>query len=69
MQELGVAGLHIPWWQGLWVREPPRSELGKRLNTDVIKALDDTMVSRRLSDLGLEIPAGDQRTPEGCARF
>jgi hypothetical protein len=31
----------------------------------VVKALADPTVNRLFSDLGLEIPSDDQRTPEG----
>jgi tripartite-type tricarboxylate transporter receptor subunit TctC len=69
MQELGVAGLHIPWWQGLWVPKDTPKDILKRLNAVVVKALDDPVVSRRLTDLGLEIPSGELRTPEGVRAF
>ena len=69
MQEVGVAGLHIPWWQGLWVPKDTPPEIVKRLNGVVVKALDDPMVSRRLADLGIEIPSGELRTPEGVRAF
>ena len=41
----------------------------ERLNAVVVKALDDPMVTRRLTDLGLEIPSGELRTPEGVRAF
>ena len=69
MQEVSVAGLHIPWWQGLWVPKDTPPEIVKRLNGVVVKALDDPMVSRRLADLGIEIPSGELRTPEGVRAF
>jgi tripartite-type tricarboxylate transporter receptor subunit TctC len=69
MQELGVPGLHIPWWQGLWApKDTPQNVLG-RLNDAVVKALDDPMVNRRLSDLGLEVAVNEQRTPDGVRSF
>jgi tripartite-type tricarboxylate transporter receptor subunit TctC len=69
MQELGVPGLHIPWWQGLWVPKGTPKDVLERLNAVVVKALDDPMVTRRLTDLGLEIPSGELRTPEGVRAF
>ena len=69
MQELGVAGLSIPWWQGLWVPKDTPKEILRRLNAVVVAALDDPVVSRRLTDLGLEIPSGELRTPEGVRAF
>jgi tripartite-type tricarboxylate transporter receptor subunit TctC len=66
---VGVAGLSIPWWQGFWVPKDTPSEIVKRLNAAVVKALDDPVVSRRLTDLGVEIPSGDLRTPEGVRAF
>jgi tripartite-type tricarboxylate transporter receptor subunit TctC len=69
MQELGVPGLHIPWWQGIWAPKGTPQNVLDRLNHVVVTALDDPMVSRRLSDLGLEIAASEQRRPEGVRAF
>ena len=63
MDEVGVPGLHIPWWQGLWAPKGTRSDIIAKLNGALVKALIDPKVSRLFSELGLEIPSDEQRTP------
>ena len=69
MDEVGVPGLHIPWWQGLWAPKGTRNDIIAKLNGAVVKALIDPKVSRLFSELGLEIPSDEQRTPEGVRAF
>ena len=69
MDEVGVAGLHIPWWQVLWAPKGTRNDIIAKLNGAVVKALIDPKVSRLFSELGLEIPSDEQRTPEGVRAF
>ena len=69
MDEVGVPGLYIPWWQGLWAPKGTRNDVIAKLNGAVVKALIDPTVSRLFSDLGLETPSEEQRTPEGARAF
>jgi len=69
MDEVGVHGLHIPWWQGLWAPKGTPKDIITRLNGAVVEALADQRVSRLLSDIGLEIPSPDQQVPEGMRVF
>ena len=69
MDEVGVPGLHIPWWQGLWAPKGTPKDIITRLNGAVVEALADRTVSRLLSDIGLEIPSPDQQVPEGMRVF
>jgi tripartite-type tricarboxylate transporter receptor subunit TctC len=69
MDEVGVPGLYIPWWQGLWAPKGTRNDVIAKLNGAVVKALIDPTVSRVLSDLGLETPSDEQRAPEGVRVF
>jgi tripartite-type tricarboxylate transporter receptor subunit TctC len=69
MDEVGVSGLYIPWWQGLWAPKGTPNDVVAKLNGAVVKALIDPTVSRLLSDLGLEVPSDEQRTPEAIRAF
>src|SRR5258705_493201 len=61
MDQVGVPGLHIPWWQGFWTPKGTRNDIIAKLNGAVVKALIDPKVSRLFSELGLEIPSDEQR--------
>jgi tripartite-type tricarboxylate transporter receptor subunit TctC len=69
MDEVGVPGLYIPWWQGLWAPRGTPGDVIAKLNDAVGKALADPVVSRALSNLGLDIPSDEQRRPEGVRSF
>ena len=64
LEEQGLAGLVMPYWTGMWVRQGTPAALVKRLNAAVIAAFADPAIAKRLTDLGQEIPAPEQQTPE-----
>jgi tripartite-type tricarboxylate transporter receptor subunit TctC len=53
----------------LWAPKGTRNDVIAKLNGAVVKALIDPTVSRVLSDLGLETPSDEQRSPEGVRVF
>ncbi len=69
IDEAGVRGLHISLWNGLWVpKATPKDIIGK-LNAAIVQALADATVRQRMADIGFEIPAREQQTPEALAAF
>jgi tripartite-type tricarboxylate transporter receptor subunit TctC len=64
VDEAGLPGFHISVWHGLWVPKGTPRDVVVKLNAAAIAALDDPIIRRRLADLGQEIPAPDQQTPE-----
>jgi tripartite-type tricarboxylate transporter receptor subunit TctC len=69
VDEAGVPGLYISVWHGLWARRgTPKAAIDK-INDAVVDALADPAVRRRLADLGQEIPAREQQTPEALRRL
>jgi tripartite-type tricarboxylate transporter receptor subunit TctC len=64
VDEAGLPGLYMSVWYGIWApRGTPRAIVDK-LNAAIVAALADTTVRQRLADLGQEIPAREQQTPE-----
>lgn len=53
----------------MWAPNGTRNHVIAKLNGAVVKALIDPTVSRLFSDLGLETPSEEQRTPEGARAF
>jgi len=69
MEEVGVPGLYIPWWQGLWAPRGTSKEIIIKLNRAAVDALADSRATRLFSDIGLEIPSPELLTPEGVRAF
>jgi tripartite-type tricarboxylate transporter receptor subunit TctC len=69
VDEVGLPGLHISGWFGLYApKGTPRAVIDK-LNAAVVDALADATVRSRLADIGQEIPPREQQTPEALAAF
>jgi tripartite-type tricarboxylate transporter receptor subunit TctC len=67
--EAGVPGYYMSGWFGLYAPKGTPPEIVTRLNTAMIKALAEPDVRRRFAELGLDIAAREQQTPEGLAHF
>jgi len=64
VDEAGLPGFHVSAWHAFWVRKGTPPSAVARLNEAVGKALDAPHVRGRLAELGQEVPAPVQRTPE-----
>jgi tripartite-type tricarboxylate transporter receptor subunit TctC len=62
--EAGLAHFHMTLWSGLWAPKGTPKEIIDRLNKAVVEALADPQVKQRLENLGLQMPAASQLTPE-----
>ncbi len=69
VDEAGVAGLYLPFWHGLWVPKATPAAVVDKLNAAVVETLADPAMQKRLTELGVEIPARDQQTPEALRAF
>jgi tripartite-type tricarboxylate transporter receptor subunit TctC len=67
--EEGVSGLYMPGWFGLYApKGTPADAIGK-LNAAMVQALADPGVRQRFADLGLDIAAREQQTPDALAAY
>lgn len=64
VDEAGLPGFYMSIWHGIWVPKGTPHDVVARLNGAVREALADPAVRKRLTDMGQEIPAVDQQTPE-----
>src|SRR6185312_5042924 len=62
--EAGLPDFHVSVWHGLWVPKGTPQPIIAKLNSAVRDALADGAVRKRLANLGQEIPAVQQQTPE-----
>ena len=60
VDELGVPGLYLSFWHGLWVPKGTPEHIIAKL---------DAAVRRRLTDIGQEILPREQQTPEALAKY
>ena len=64
VDEAGMPGFYIAVWHALWLPKGTPQDIVMRLNAAVREALADPAVRQRLVELGQDIPAADQQTPE-----
>jgi tripartite-type tricarboxylate transporter receptor subunit TctC len=69
VDEAGLPGLYISFWQAIWVPKGTPKEVVGKLNAAVVDALADPSVRQKLADLGQEIFPRDQQTPEALGSF
>ena len=68
MQEVGLDMLWS-FWHGLWGPKNLPKPIVDTVNAAVSKAFDDPVVAKRIGDLGMSIPAGNERTPQALAAY
>jgi tripartite-type tricarboxylate transporter receptor subunit TctC len=64
VDEAGVPGLHISIWHALWLPKGTPADIVGKLNAAVVDTLADAGVRQRLAELGQDIPAREQQTPQ-----
>jgi tripartite-type tricarboxylate transporter receptor subunit TctC len=69
VDEAGLPGLHTAVWHGIWAPKATSREIIMKLNAAIVECLADPAVRERFADLGQEIPAREQLTPEALATY
>ena len=69
MDEVGVSGMYISFWNGIWTRKGTPADVVAKLTAAVVDALADPAVRQRLTEMGHVIATREQQTPEALAAF
>ncbi len=69
IDEVGVPGLYLPFWHGLWVPRGTPADVSAKLNAAAVEALADPAMRERLTGLGVEVAAREQQTAEGLRAY
>jgi tripartite-type tricarboxylate transporter receptor subunit TctC len=69
VDEAGVPGLHISIWHALWLPKGTPPDIVAKLNAAVVETLADAGVRQRLAELGQEIPAREQQSPQALLAY
>jgi tripartite-type tricarboxylate transporter receptor subunit TctC len=69
MEEVGVTGMTIEFWHGMWAPKGTPKDVVAKLNTAVVKALDDPAVQKRVEALGMSIPTKAELTPQSLHTY
>ncbi len=67
--EAGLPGFHMTLWSGLWVPKDTPKDIVAKLNAAAVDALNDPAVRKQLENLGLQMPLGDQLSPEALGTW
>ena len=67
--EGGVPGFLMSGWFGFWAPKGTPKEAIEKLNGAMRQVLADPAVKAKLAELGLDVAAPQQQTPEGLAAF
>jgi len=67
--ESGVPGLYMSGWFGFFAPKGTPADVIAKLNIAMVQALSDPNVRARFAELGLDVAAREQQTPEGLAAF
>jgi tripartite-type tricarboxylate transporter receptor subunit TctC len=67
--EAGLSGFHMTLWSGLWVPKGTPKEVVAKLNGAAVEAMNDPAVRKKFEDLGLQMPAPDQLSPEALGAW
>jgi tripartite-type tricarboxylate transporter receptor subunit TctC len=69
VDEAGLPGFYMSIWHAYWVPKGTPRDVVAKLNAAIREAVADPAVRKRLEDLGQEIPAVEQQTPEALRAF
>jgi len=67
--EAGLPDLQTVAWSALFMPKDTPKPIIARINSAVQKMMQDAAIAKRLAEIGADIPAPDQRSPEALGRL
>jgi tripartite-type tricarboxylate transporter receptor subunit TctC len=67
--EAGLSGFHMTLWSGLWVPKDTPKDIVAKLNAAAVDAMNDPAARKQLENLGLQMPAANQLSPEALGTW
>jgi tripartite-type tricarboxylate transporter receptor subunit TctC len=67
--EAGLPGFTVTLWYGLWVPKETPKDIIAKLNATMVQVLASPAVKQRFEELGIEISALQQQSPEALRAF
>jgi tripartite-type tricarboxylate transporter receptor subunit TctC len=67
--EAGLPQLQTVAWTALFMPKHTPAAIIARVNSAIAKAMDDTMIEKRLAEIGADIPPPEQRSPEALRQL
>jgi tripartite-type tricarboxylate transporter receptor subunit TctC len=64
VDEAGLPGLYASVWNALWAPKDTPKDIIAKLNAAVAQAMAEPTIRNRIVEIGLDMPAPDQRTPD-----
>jgi tripartite-type tricarboxylate transporter receptor subunit TctC len=64
VDEAGLPGLYVSVWNALWAPAGTPANIVAKLNAAANVAMTDAAFHKQIVDMGLDMPADDQRTPQ-----
>ena len=69
VDEAGLPNFYISVWHAMWVPKGTPKDISTKLIGAIVESLADPAVRKRLEDIGQELPARDQQTPEALHAY
>ncbi len=67
--EAGVPGIYVSTWHGIWAPKNTPADIVGKVNSAAVAAMADPDTRKRIAELGMELPPGEQQTPAAFAAF
>jgi len=67
--EAGLPGFFASLWYGLWVPKDTPKDIVTKLNATMVQVLADPQVQKRFAELGIQITAPAQQSPEALRTY